>query len=251
MIVSFWHLAAVTCVLLSATIAGCLMANGRTESEAAVGANLEDIVHRLAEQESPLYLSVLPPDESVIKNHLLAEPPAAVLEKAKQWMKRVIKDEWLPEDLADRLFAIKDWTRIERSAMGGTVRWSEVGDYVCASYALDDHQLMIQEDGVAVSLRVDLPKAKDAAVDVEAFITECIVRFLNVPAGYASQVHYDLKEDDGVYHGTALVEDENAEHWWWRRMRVLTDGQVFFVSALELDGTQPRPRAKIGFPDRF
>lgn len=250
-IVSVRHLAAGGCALVAAAVAVSLVANEPADDEAAGMTGLAGIVHRLAKQESTAYLCVLPPDESVIENQVLEEPPAAVLEKAEQWMKRVIKNEWLPKDLAERLIAIKDWTRIERSALDGAVRWSEVGDYLCVTYTVRDHSFMMQEDGRRLSLRVDLPKARDADFDVETFITECIVQFLTVPDGYGSRVRYDLKETDGVYHGAAFVEDTGAEHWWWHKMRVLTDGQIFFVSLVELDGTEPRPQAKLGSPDRF
>jgi hypothetical protein len=248
---------ALVCLLLATQLT-----SSRAGQEADESAGFAGAVRAIADAEGPWFLGALPRGKAVIEQHRLAEIPEQLVGSAAAWIRKVVAAKWLPDGWGKGVFALKDWRTLERRDTEGVVFSSWEGDYLCWEYKIGDYQVLIMEDGLALSLRVVFREGKDIAADPDAFVKESILLFLNVPEDYSTQVRIRLGEKNGVYYGRAFIGEEDAasraltegrpiKRWWWEEMVVLTNGTVFFVAVPELDGMELSPRATPGLPDRF
>jgi hypothetical protein len=133
------------------------------------------------------------------------------------------------------------------------------GDYISAQYIQTRHNISIQENGLFLSLRVDLPPGSEQAEVSDVFVGECIDRFLSFPQEMAENRSYFIEKTGPVSHGLVIVQPKagpdlrthNDVDYWWQKIWVCTDGRFLFMSVLERDGTGQSPQARPGLPDRF
>lgn len=237
----------------------CFLDMSKPEVFARTGKNsLSDAVVKaieyLGNTEDPHYLDALLPDSIVRKENKIAisEVPSGVIDQSMYWITKVIKKEWLPEDLKSRLHALKDVKKWEKRDKKGVVFSNLIGDYILAEYEIREYQIHIQENGAILSLFVIFPDAVVVPHQVETFIKKHTETFLNLATEKIEQMTYSLQKEGNLHCGTSFVdyEENRPSVIWWQRLTLCTDGSFFFVSVSEIEGASGS-RVRRGYPNRF
>ncbi len=213
--------------------------------------------------KQPKLMDILLPDEKKGTAESITVIPAPITSNAVYWIKKVVRSQWLPPDIKENLIALKDVKQLEKKDKHGVVFSERKGDFLVLDYKIMDHAFHIQESGVSVSLRVDLPKEVSVSSDPSGFIKKCLADFLNIPSDALGTLDIQVEKDAPLY--TVFSTDisprsilpvttdgklRNESHWW-ERMIICTDGKFFFVYASEVEPGSYSPQAKPGLPDRF
>jgi hypothetical protein len=215
-------------------------------------------IQRVGDDIDPTFLEVFPLPDS-IKAMPISAVPKRVVSSATHWIRMIIRPEWLPQKLESEYIVVKDFKRWDKRDSVGTMFSQMIGDYVIADYKVRKHRVLLQESGATVSLRVDFP-TPDSLRDPARFVKNCILRFLQFPSDKIEYSNLQLNNEGSLYYGTVLTEvgegwpmgkDGLLEYWWWQFIRFCTDGNFFFATMMEGDGTPTPPSAKPGLPDRF
>lgn len=147
-----------------------------------------------------------------------ARSPQAARKEAEQWIRRVIKPQWLPDDLADRLQAL------QREPASQSI--------IVCRYAMEGHAIQINQSRASMWVIIKPPKTD--------LLTES-AKELGVAAFNAYFLEGDRmaslqgKEIDGTAKLRIWLPDYSApippgalENWWgWRLW--LTDGEAVSV----------------------
>jgi hypothetical protein len=176
--------------------------------------------------------------------------PGTVLAKTTNWIRVMIKNEYLPKEPNEWLVGI-------RKAMG-----EYTADCLVMRYSVGPHKVQIQEYPGTVRLLIDVNDPNLWKTRVEDFLAATVSKFLNYPVDKLSKLTFKLNkfahESQTIYYGTmdCDFDFESKEAWekrvWWNHTYVWTDGKRAYFSLVEMDGkpvegTQARP----GFPRRF
>lgn len=225
--------------------------------------NAKVAVKNLAD-ENPDYLDALVPENpSVASNSIpISAVPPEVLNTSLYWIRKVVREEWLPKNLKNVISASKDLRLREdrRDARFGLVLPCWVADYIVSHYMVWEHTVYIQENDISVSARIHFPETVGIPDNPKIFVRECIKKFINISGEELESLSYDLQRRGNLIHGivgkestSTLVDGGQIKcpNWWWHRMTICTDGSFFFVSVPERDGKPFNPQANLGLPDRF
>jgi len=179
--------------------------------------------------------------------------PAAVTERAERWVNTILKEEWVPTDLARRFIPL---TRTVPTVPPDQV------DYLVARYKVSVTQIQIEETGVSLSVLIT-PEGGSPASDVESYIKSAAARYLNLPPEVLAKGELKLKSEglsDGgrLYYGTMDYKYEPLmrNRAWWNHTYLWSDGKSLYFHTLERTGTEPArgpelQQAKPGIPPRF
>ena len=111
----------------------------------------------------------------------LSVVPPAIIEGAVSWIRRIIKDNWLPPEIDEKLIAMKDWKRRGRRVFSGRVAFGVTVDALMTEYTLGGYNFQIQDDGNHLGILVFPLKPDGAAPSIKEYLTGSIAKFLNVP----------------------------------------------------------------------
>jgi len=179
------------------------------------------------------------------------EIPGRVLAKAANRLRVMIRKEYLPKEPNDWLVGIR------KPVCGYTA------DYLVMRYALGPHLIQVQENGVAVSLLIDVNDPNLLSTRVEDFLTRAVRTFLNYPVDKLSKLKFHLRSfahgGQTISYGTMDCDFDVAskQAWqkrkWWNHTYVWTDGRRVYFSLVQMDGAtyENKGQAKPGFPKRF
>lgn len=192
----------------------------------------------------------------------LTSVPASVKAHAVYWMNKVIRSEWLPEDIEDRLEALKDVKLWEKRDKHGVLVCEWVTDYIMCKYRIRNHGIGILDNGGSLSVLVILPERVDLSTSAEDVIKKCIDTFVNFPSERSSRLTYRLEKEGSLYYGKVLCDwqDKTADllagkivraNSWWQRFTICTDGSFIFMNVPEHEGQLIKMFSRPGPPDRF
>jgi len=172
----------------------------------------------------------------------------SVLNHAVLWIKDVVRREWLPADIENRLVAYKDVKQWEKKDKAGVVFSVREGDFLTLEYEAGGHKIHIQESGVSISVRFDLGTRQSLAPDCSIFIQKCLTDFLNFPDEWSKDFTIEKR---GVLCRARMLNKRSTVSGWWDTIDVLTDGSFFFVTLVEITSQLHNPQASPGLPNRF
>ena len=177
----------------------------------------------------------------------LSVVPPAVVEGAASWIRRLVKEGWVPTEIDEKLIAMKDWKRRGRRVYTGRVAFGVIVDALMAEYTLRGYNFQIQDDGKTLGVLIFPLKPNGAAPSIEEYVTDSICKFLKMPPSKLGSLEYTLKhsqlgDNNKIYYGTVWCEwdaqrnssfEASKSQTWWNRMSVCTDGQFIFFSIPE------------------
>ena len=208
-------------------------------------------------------MDIFLPDEKNVTSESMAAIPAPIKSNAVYWIKNVVRSKWLPSDIEGNFVALKDVKQWEKKDKHGVVFSERKGDFLFLNYEIMNYRFHVQESGISVSLRVDLPEEASISKDPSGFIKKYLAEMLNISPDVLRTLNIQVEKDDNLYFvfSTDMLPNSilpvssdgkfrNESHWW-ERMIICTDGKFFFVNASEVEPGYYSPRAKPGLPDRF
>ena len=176
----------------------------------------------------------------------LSVVPPSVVEGAASWIRRIVKERWVPTEIDEKLIAMKDWKRRGRRVYPGRVAFGVTVDALMTEYTLGGYNFQIQDDGKTLGVLVFPLKPNGEAPSKEEYITDSISKFLKMPPSKLGSLEYTLKHsqlgENKIYYGTVWCEwdaqrnssfEASKSQTWWNRMSVCTDGQFIFFSIPE------------------
>ena len=187
--------------------------------------------------------------------------PPAIVEHAGSWIRRIVKERWVPTDIDEQLIAMKDWKRRGRRVYPGRVAFGVTVDALMAEYTLGGYNFQIQDDGKTLGILVFPLKPNGATPPtIKEYVTGSIAKFLNVPPPKTGSLEYTLKHSrlgkNKIYYGTVWCEwdeqknssfEASKSQTWWNHMSVSTDGQFIFFSIPECLPDASRRRSAKGY----
>ncbi len=196
--------------------------------------------------------------------------PDRVTTKASQWLRTMIKGEYLPDDPNTWFIPIQKpkpgFYKVDTDPNGAVRRthMPEAGfdDYLIMRYSVDGNAFQIQENGATVRLLIDVNDPGLLKREVKQFITGALYEFLNYPAEYRDSLRFDPLESF-TYSGRTIwfgvldcnfdIQDReaHAKRTWWNHTFLWTDGKRLYLSLVEMDGRPQEPRAAMGLRPRF
>ena len=211
------------------------------------------------------YYDALWPDETVIKSQQipLSKVPKGTVKRAVEWIKLIIKSDWLPNGFENNLIAVKDLVKEETKAGDELAEPFKLqGDYLITKYDINGQKIQLQENDSSVSILIFFPKSISIEKNPQEFIRNCLEKYTNFPKEKANKLSYDLKKDKNIYFGDvdcewvdyseAIMAGETVKsNMWWQSFTIFTDGSFIFISAGENDGLPVRLNSSPGYPSRF
>lgn len=212
--------------------------------------------------------TAIPPLETFIVEDNLGQeiPVSSVPEKiqieAEQWMRQLMRPEWLPQDIRSSMKARKDVVVQEGPAPeGGKTVSRDVGDFMVLDYEIHGHQILLLESGKALTARIKLPEETDVTKVTARDMLKITSAFFTVPE---TAIHpKDIKiEGDDLLRSFSWVNGPTPEEttkryymgehidWWVVRLRLYFDGQTLLISMPEIP-YPPRFNTHLMLPDRF
>jgi hypothetical protein len=196
--------------------------------------------------ENPVLMDALMPEEKIGTQISLSSIPIPAINSAVNWIRKVVRSQWLPTEIEKKLVALKDAKQWEKKDKHGIVFSERKGDFFILEYELGGNNFHIQESGVSVSVRIDFA-SQDLTADPRSFISRSLNEFLNLPSG----VSLDISVTNVPPLYKATVVDGVSPLEWWKSVEACTDGNFFFVAIREIDPANNRLQARPGLPDRF
>jgi hypothetical protein len=176
-----------------------------------------------------------------------------------EWIRRVIKPEWLPAGFESNVIALKQTALRENTILANglsTGTWPT--DYFLLQYSMKGYQLHVLESGLGVCLRVDLPVAGANSIhDLKSEIVHQLAQFLSIPPSASIWKELEFSERGSLTYVARIGEfppqprGEFETRNWWEGLQVYTDGTFFFVSVPEIRPGPNHVRAQAGPPNRF
>lgn len=250
----------------------CLVAIAITLLHSAVKPAQSDISKNQRTQESysilkelgehrPIYLWALWPDDDELTSYRvdLSMLHPTIVEHAASWIRRGIKEKWLPTEM--QFIAMKDWKRRERRVHAQGIAYGVIVDSLITEFRLHGYNFQIQDSGKYLGVLIFPLKPNGAALSIEEYITDSISKFLKMPPSKLGSLEYTLKhsqlgDNNKIYHGTVWCEwdeqknssfEASKSQTWWNRMSVCTDGQFIFFSIPEHLPNASRRRSAKGY----
>lgn len=139
----------------------------------------------------------------------LSVVPPAVVEGAASWIRRIVKERWVPTEIDEKLIAMKDWKRRGRRVYPGRVAFGVIVDALMAEYTLRGYNFQIQDDGKTLGVLVFPLKPNGEAPSKEEYITDSISKFLKMPPSKLGSLEYTLKHSqlgkNKIYYGVVRM----------------------------------------------
>ena len=212
--------------------------------------------------DNGIYLQAIWPSGGELARYgaSLSVVPPAVAEGAASWIRRIVKERWVPTEIGEQLIAMKDWKRRERRVFADRTAFGVTVDALIAEFSRGGYNFHIQDDGKYLGVLVYPVKPNRAAPSIEEYITDSISKFLNVPPAKLGSIEYTLEysrigANKKIHYGQIWCEwDEQRQssfeasksQTWWNRMVVCTDGNFIFFSIPEdLPNPNRRPTARL------
>ena len=224
---------------------------------------LSSKLDELADVHSAYLKAIWPSADELTRYRVsLSVVPPAVVEGAASWIRRIVKERWVPTEIDEKLIAMKDWKRRGRRVYPGRVAFGVTVDALITEYTLGGYNFQIQDDGKTLGVLVFPLKPNGATPPtIEEYVTRSISKFLNVPPPKTGSLEYRLKhsqlgDNNKIYHGTVWCEwdeeknsnfEASKSQTWWNRMSVCTDGQFIFFSIPEHLPNASRGRSAKGY----
>ena len=222
---------------------------------------LSSKLDELADDRSTYLKAIWPSGGELARYRVsLSVVPPAIVEGAQIWIRRIIKDNWLPPEIDEKLIAMKDWKRRGRRVYPDRTAFGVTVAAFILEFSRGGYNFQIQEDGNRLGVLVYPTKPDRAAPTIEEYLTGSISKFLNVPPAKIGGMVYTLKnsqlgEDGKIYYGQMWCEWDEQKNssfetikiqTWWNRMSVCTDGHFVFLSIPEtLPNPNLRPTARL------
>ncbi|MBN1868578.1 hypothetical protein JW916_14950 [Candidatus Sumerlaeota bacterium] len=235
------------------------LAHGQTTSALTPESKAEILT--LANTRGPTLKEILLPEEAVQRIES-ASLPQSVKTKSAEWIRKVVRAKWLPEDLEADMFGANDVKMWETREPDGTVSEHKY-DYVLLDHNVEGHGIHVIESPSNVSIRVDFPKPREVSEDPSFFIKSRLAEFTNMPYYAFKKMDLEVVQDGPLYSAswrdtptTATEASTNGMWWngfhWWQRLTVCTDGRFFFLKVAESEPGwfNPQAQASVGI-DRF
>jgi hypothetical protein len=189
--------------------------------------------------------------EDVDKNKVSREEiPSQVIEHCEKWIKEIIKDRWVPQDIIERLRGLRKKQPYEADCL--LVRYSKSGT-----------RIQIQEDGAVLGILID-PNSLDKRDDIKQYLIESLYQYFNFPQSLKDRIviSYTIIENEGnapLYYGIVNCDyditrkDEWKRRVWWSDTFFWTDGGIIYFSFVEYKENKPKDvtHAKPGSLKRF
>lgn len=213
-------------------------------------------------RKEPLFMDALFPELKANGTTItLSSVPGKVISHAKSWIKILVRKEWLPVSLDESTSALKDTILLELKGINGVVFTTIGGDYIYADYLKKEHHLSIQENGIYISICIDMPEPINISKITNDNIKEFIVKYINVSKEELSSLSINMIQSGTIIYGAAqrpsfsISEDGRAmtdtPKYWRDKIFYLTNGKFLFLSVVERDGTPVHFQNRPGMPDRF
>jgi hypothetical protein len=234
-----------------------VLVGGRVDNTALAGKKVSAIAHnaqlisenlaaRVAEKDSVFADSWWPTDLDARRINSARIPPR-VFVRASNWLRTMIKPEWLPEDPNAWMIGIQKEHPVK-------------ADYLILRYQIEGIRVQIQETGAAACVLIDTGTSTDIRAD--AFLTSMVRKFLRYPEDKLGALEFFLKsfEHEGkkIDHGTMDCDFDRYDteayfrRIWYNHTCVWTDRRRAFFSLVERDGQPPkRKQARAGIARRF
>ncbi len=198
--------------------------------------------------------------------------PDQVVARTTQWLRTMIKSEYLPSDPNDWLIPVrkaKSGYYETRRDPNGTTRTTYVptegtDDYLVMRYSVGANRLQVQEDGSAVHLLIDVNEPRLFSSNVEQFITNVLYEFLNYPVEHKGALKFNLKKSThagvSIWSGTVDCDfdfEDNtawAKRTWWSHTYLWTDAKRVYFGLVRASGKPQSPgqgNARAGSRPRF
>lgn len=237
----------------------CLVAIAITLLHSAVKPAQSDISKNQRTQESysilkelgehrPIYLWALWPDDDELTSYRvdLSMLHPTIVEHAASWIRRGIKEKWLPTEM--QFIAMKDWKRRERRVHAQGIAYGVIVDSLITEFRLHGYNFQIQDSGKYLGVLIFPVKPNRVASSIEDYITDSISKFLNVPPSKLDNIEYTLEysqigANENICYGEVRCDQDwqknpssgaaNREPWW-NLMYVCTDGNFIFLGIPEI-----------------
>ncbi len=205
----------------------------------------------------PRFWDILVPDNNKqnMQPNDLVTVPAVVKEQATYWAKKVVKREWLPANLDQLWVGLRDI----KQDTSGLIPAGYTVDLALAEYQIDGMTFHLVENGLTLSLRVDLPQGSQIADDQHS-IGDSLKRFLNLDSAIFDAPYWTTVWWSPLLYGVLQPDEPRRDSEggmlfeWWENVAFASDGTFLFASVREARDSvwknvkpdwQPVP------PDRF
>ena len=130
--------------------------------------------------DNGIYLQAIWPSGGELARYgaSLSVVPPAVAEGAASWIRRIVKERWVPTEIGEQLIAMKDWKRRERRVFADRTAFGVTVDALIAEFSRGGYNFQIQDDGKYLGVLVYPVKPNRAAPSIEEYITDSISKFL-------------------------------------------------------------------------
>lgn len=214
-----------------------------------------------------IHEKIVPPlDTFIVEDNLgqqilISEIPARVLNEGEEWIKRLVRSEWLPTDMRKEMQARKDVLIQEWHQPGNSGdHFQEVGDFLILDYEIKDHRILLLESGKTLTARIQLPKETDITRVAAKDILKLVSTFFTLPETAIYPDDIKIEGDDQVRSFrwiTGPTQEEVSKRFitgeslnWWFSLQLHFDGQTLLISIPEIDNP-PRLSPRITLQDRF
>jgi hypothetical protein len=219
---------------------------------------VREVVHAIGAQ-SFVYLDALPPPgEGAPVRGLVSDYS---LTDAMRWIRIIVREEHLPDQLKERLVAHKDVEKLVRRDQQGRAFSRDIRDILL----LRNGPILLQENGSSVSLLVPLPEPVELdAENLLNVVKSQLIEYLDYPADKLDQLRLVAEQQGPVHFGhvttrevdpklpDVMLDPQNPFCPHWReQVNFLTDGKTIFLDIGKHDGSPVMMRPSPGLPNRF
>ena len=182
--------------------------------------------------------------------------PASVRRESIRSIRTVLRDEWVPTDIGRLLVGLKDVNQFESKDQNGRVITRLITDLAVARYAIGAFRIVVIENGLGVSVKIDLPPGNPIA-NQRGSVKALLERFLKLDQSSLGDRVWSITSRPGLFSGSvktkALRPDGPPAYplHWWDGVDFVSDGSFFFISVADVSGVTGPVCCWPYHPDRF
>ncbi len=210
-------------------------------------------IEKIQEREGLLLNALVPEKElRTAGAEARAKVPDSVRLNTLSWIRMILRDEWVPEDIGVGFIGLKDIKQVQIQVPGGIV---SSADLVISEYHRRGFGFHLIEDGVTLSVRVDLPEGTRIANE-RASLRTFIAQFFKVQDRDLDQCSWEIHSRPYIFYGWIKAKaPKPGKHGllrsqWWEQFTFGSDGTFLFINAGEIDENS-YPGARACCPNRF
>ena len=170
-----------------------------------------------------------------------------IINGAVSWVKGIVKEEWLIEDIQMHAYFIKnDKINIQNS-----------GEYkgVLFDYELHGNRLVIQDSSNRISVLINMPSSTNVSLSIEQYVKYCLKKYIKMKEEMIDGAECKLKVKNELRYGYVRGPKDIASSMIaitgvnWEQMHILTDGKnIIFIS---LEGLSRKTNGRSGMRNQM